>query len=812
MSITIPLIATDGATSTVTLPDPIINQPVGVNLLQSSDDFTQAVWQKTGVIISHSTDPAPDGTLTTIKVTEDTSNGYHAVQQIFANSGTNQYTFKFQAKANGRSIVAGFWDSATNSGAWALFFIYAGGSIGSPNVAGTGYKIISTSIQQDTSDQNGFYSCEITAQIISNSSNVWAYYQILDSTNSVTYTGTGISGFEVAEISLVINPPLPSMTGTFYVSANGNDAANGTSNTTPWKTISKVNSFIYAPGSQILFRGGDTFIGNLIPQIANGTKTNPVVFGSYGSGRAIINPSTGGLGSGIINLDGGIVGITIQDLILSAPDTTVQPTGGIRIGNNTDLVSSDWIIQRCDISGIRYNAYGSPSNFGAEIKVELWPAGSAGSGSTATCQINNVTIKNCDLHGLSGVNSFDDAGITGWGGQPANGWLFVGNLVYNIGSPGALSTNNGTVFPPIGNGIHTNGISNSLMKYNIVHDMAANFNNGGAGPVCFTTNGCTNVTIRFNEGYRMRPIARPDMVIDFTGVDFDTSTSNSLCEFNFMHGNWNSGYINFCAGESDWDNNTIRYNLGYNNCENGCPGFGEIASSPGWNSTVHVYNNKTYNNRAFHGALYQSQQQYAPCLTHGNVGGGNANSTYSNNIQIEAQISNDGYTWSPFVWRPYQGGTQTNLSQIQNNHWYQELSGTTMIIWWDATMYNDIASWQAVAGIGKSGNMVTTGSPGPNIFATTATLGLSSGECTTAIAALQAVQTIPGIDSGTSDYGASLPGSRMASLITRFQAGDSPITLPEYTVLGFALTRADTTASNALLARIEPIAMTAFQV
>ena len=108
--------------------------------------------------------------------------------------------------------------------------------------------------------------------------------------------------------------------------------------------------------------------------------------------------------------------------------------------------------------------------------------------------------------------------------------------------------------------------------------------------------------------------------------------------------------------------------------------------------------------------------------------------------------------------------------------------------------------------------MVTTGSPGPNIFATTATLGLSSGERTIAIAALQAVQTIPGIDSGTSDYGASLPGSRMASLITRFQAGDSPITLPEYTVLGFALTRADTTASNALLARIEPIAMTAFQV
>ena len=63
-----------------------------------------------------------------------------------------------------------------------------------------------------------------------------------------------------------------------YISASGSDTNTGLSSTSPWKTISKINSAIYANGDSVLFKCGDTFYGTLTP------KTNGVSFSSYGTG------------------------------------------------------------------------------------------------------------------------------------------------------------------------------------------------------------------------------------------------------------------------------------------------------------------------------------------------------------------------------------------------------------------------------------------------------------------------------------------------------------------------------------------------
>ena len=45
---------------------------------------------------------------------------------------------------------------------------------------------------------------------------------------------------------------------TYYVYAtNGNDRNNGTSPSTPWKTIAKVNASRFQPGNKILFERGE---------------------------------------------------------------------------------------------------------------------------------------------------------------------------------------------------------------------------------------------------------------------------------------------------------------------------------------------------------------------------------------------------------------------------------------------------------------------------------------------------------------------------------------------------------------------------
>jgi len=72
---------------------------------------------------------------------------------------------------------------------------------------------------------------------------------------------------------------------TYYVSnTDGNDSNNGTSPSTPWKTISKVNTTSLSPGDSVLFKRGDTFYGTIIPH-NSGTSGNPITYSSYGSGE-----------------------------------------------------------------------------------------------------------------------------------------------------------------------------------------------------------------------------------------------------------------------------------------------------------------------------------------------------------------------------------------------------------------------------------------------------------------------------------------------------------------------------------------------
>lgn len=70
----------------------------------------------------------------------------------------------------------------------------------------------------------------------------------------------------------------------YYVSTSGNDANNGTSEITAWKSIKEVNSNIYNPGDYILFKRGDIFIGQInVGQ--SGSIGNEITFGAYGIGN-----------------------------------------------------------------------------------------------------------------------------------------------------------------------------------------------------------------------------------------------------------------------------------------------------------------------------------------------------------------------------------------------------------------------------------------------------------------------------------------------------------------------------------------------
>ena len=74
---------------------------------------------------------------------------------------------------------------------------------------------------------------------------------------------------------------------TYYISATGSDSNDGLTTSTPWLTITKVNTEwsngTFNPGDYILFNKGDTFYGTIIVS-GSGTLGNPITISSYGEG------------------------------------------------------------------------------------------------------------------------------------------------------------------------------------------------------------------------------------------------------------------------------------------------------------------------------------------------------------------------------------------------------------------------------------------------------------------------------------------------------------------------------------------------
>jgi hypothetical protein len=99
----------------------------------------------------------------------------------------------------------------------------------------------------------------------------------------------------------------------YYVSASGNNSANGLTPSTPWQTISKVNApgngITYQPGDSILFNRGDSWTGTALNTAASGTSSAQITYSAYGTGAAPILDGNGiatlvNINHNFITLDG----------------------------------------------------------------------------------------------------------------------------------------------------------------------------------------------------------------------------------------------------------------------------------------------------------------------------------------------------------------------------------------------------------------------------------------------------------------------------------------------------------------------------
>lgn len=330
---------------------------------------------------------------------------------------------------------------------------------------------------------------------------------------------------------------------TYYVSPSGNDSHAGTSPQAAWRTIDKVNATDLNPGDKVLFQAGHDYHGNLLLTAEDaGTPKQPVVIGSYGSGRATIKA---GNGSGVTVLNAG--GIVVENLIVTGDDYRTNDGSGIRIIN---VLPNNEKLHYIRVRNIEAAGFGRRGIF-----VGGWASDKSKSGYKDVRITNCVTYKN-EYTGIFTTGYWhDDPNISDY----ANSNVYVGYCkAYD--NPGDPEYHEGHS----GHGILMADVDGGVIEY------CEAYNNGYAcremiGPVGIWAVWANNVTIQFCESHHNRTGGR----WDGGGFDFDGGTTNSVMQYNYSHDNDGYGYL-ICSSKDvphTYNNNIFRYNISVNDSQ-----------------------------------------------------------------------------------------------------------------------------------------------------------------------------------------------------------------------------------------------------
>jgi hypothetical protein len=129
---------------------------------------------------------------------------------------------------------------------------------------------------------------------------------------------------------------------TYYVTPNGSDGNPGTSQSSPWRTVAKVNRAGLQPGDTVLFAGGQTFSDAYLGPPASGTAGAPITFGTYGSGQARLTKGIWFASKSYLTFDGLTVDAGNPSADVPGLQSSASGTGSTHI-----------VVQNCTFQNVR---------------------------------------------------------------------------------------------------------------------------------------------------------------------------------------------------------------------------------------------------------------------------------------------------------------------------------------------------------------------------------------------------------------------------------------------------------------------------
>jgi hypothetical protein len=339
-------------------------------------------------------------------------------------------------------------------------------------------------------------------------------------------------------INLLFLALAPAWAATYYVRPGGNDRANGTSIANAWATVAKVSGASLAPGDIVCFEGGSTFTGTLTVK-NSGTSAAPIVYGSYGTGRATISSGTA---RGLVAASKSHV--IVRDLVFTGNGYTANSSIGLDFTVSSNASVSNIRLERLSVSG-----YGS---FGVSFRPRIQGTTKYGFRDVTISEIHSFNNKDSGLSfavaWIVGSTTYAHANIT-----VRDSW-FYRNRGY--GTPNSS-----------GNGLILGDVNGALVDGCIAYENGLECTTTGGGPVGIWSWDSNAVIIQRCESYR-NGNAGP---YDGGGFDIDGGNTNCIIQYCYSHDNSGAGYLvaQFSGANRPARNNVIRYNLSVNDARDG---------------------------------------------------------------------------------------------------------------------------------------------------------------------------------------------------------------------------------------------------
>ena len=484
--------------------------------------------------------------------------------------------------------------------------------------------------------------------------------------------------------------PAPVVAANYYFASAGRDGNNSCkSQDAPCQTIAKASSIIFGQNDNLLFNGGDNFLGclNLTFRTVHSSANAPLTVKSYGSANATLTSNCSGAGKGLIVIDG-VNGVNVMNLTLRSGSATYY---GVLVQNTSSALSGNITLENLDISGFTAVSSGG-HNEGGEINLR---------GFQTNCNgLTDIRILNNTLHGAS-ISAPDESGIAGEGctagAKPPNvaNVLAQGNHVYYMG---------GNSVELSGDGILLASTYNSTEQFNLAHDNGYNVSSTG-GPVGIWFVSSTNSTTQFNEVFAMQP-GSATKATDFDGYDCDIGSVDCLQQYLYSHDNYGYGFawvanVNTAGA---WGPNTLRYSISENDTKRvGDATAGVIAFFGGSASgaVINVYNNTVWTNTP----STAGQRPVGFGMQSGLPAG-----VFHNNI---IAMTPDQYGYNNFIGCAKQAISGSSMS-FKNNYYFAIDGKGKFVAYYcgGATNYTSFSEWQANAPSGDTNSVSNAVNPG----------------------------------------------------------------------------------------------------